>query len=157
MLERFQFTSEFADRHGQMRWRFRKKGMPSHYFDSPFGTQEFADEWAGCLTGESQAAKTDRKTKPECPASDAPIAYFVGADHGPIKIGHTRNLAARIETIQWGYPYKVDVLAVAPGGQATEAAYHKRFFRHRLNREWFERAPEIVAEIARLRGEMANL
>lgn len=150
-------VSLFLDRHGQVRWRFRKRGLSSHYFDCPIGTPEFEAEWQGCFDGTTQAAKRDRKTKPDCPGAGKALVYFIGAATGPVKIGHSRNIAARIETIQWGSPERVSLLATAPGGQAAEAQYHKRFYRDRLNREWFRRSPEIEAEIEILRAQMSNL
>ena len=151
MHRRYHHTSSFIDRHGKTRWRFRKAGVPPHYFDSPNGTPEFEAEWKGCFDGTTQAAKASKAAKPACPPQQTALVYFVGADHGPVKIGHSRNITERLKDIQWGSPHKIHLLAVAPGGQRAEARYHKRFFRHRLHGEWFERAPEIVREIDRLR------
>ncbi|KUR77250.1 tyrosine-type recombinase/integrase [Novosphingobium sp. Fuku2-ISO-50] len=50
--QRYPFASAFDDRHGKRRWRFRRKGYPTHYFKAPYGTKEFEREYAACLDGE---------------------------------------------------------------------------------------------------------
>lgn len=41
-------VSEFKDRHGKFRLRFRRTGQPAYYFKSAFGTPDFERELAGC-------------------------------------------------------------------------------------------------------------
>lgn len=43
------YCSEFADRHGKMRVRFRRKGQEPHYFQSVPWTAEFMAEYQACL------------------------------------------------------------------------------------------------------------
>lgn len=45
------YCSEFADRHGQMRVRFRRKGRATYYFKSLPWTAEFFAEYRACLEG----------------------------------------------------------------------------------------------------------
>lgn len=78
------------------------------------------------------------------------IAYFVAGEIGPIKIGTTVSMKSRLATIQSCSPLKLTVLATAPGGAQREAAYHAQFAGSRLHGEWFDRHPDILAEIARL-------
>lgn len=78
------------------------------------------------------------------------VVYFIGADHGPIKIGSSKFLEARLAELRAVNPYRLSVLASCAGGIAEEFTYHKRFAQYRLHNEWFERCPEIFAEIARL-------
>ncbi|MFG1404087.1 tyrosine-type recombinase/integrase [Xanthobacter sediminis] len=47
------YVSEFADRHGKMRVRFRQKGRQDHYFQSAPWTDEFMREYQACLAGET--------------------------------------------------------------------------------------------------------
>lgn len=160
MIRRLHHTSSFRDRHGKLRWIFRKAGLPSHYFESPYGSEAFRAEWRGCFDGTSQAQKAAEKVartaKPSRGRQEKALVYFVGGDTGPIKIGHSRHLDRRLRDIQWGNHEKVRLLASAPGGQRAEARYHKRFIRHRLEGEWFSRAPEILQEIDRLTGNASN-
>jgi hypothetical protein len=78
--------------------------------------------------------------------------YFIGAADGPIKIGRAFVPEQRLKDIQCGYPYPLSVLATVKGGAGLERAYHERYAAHRLNGEWFDRAPEILAEIERLQS-----
>lgn len=81
--------------------------------------------------------------------------YFIAADHGPIKIGRAIRPESRLADLQCGYPYRLKVLATIRGGNGLERGYHERFAEHRLEGEWFDRHPEILAEIDRLNGRSA--
>lgn len=78
------------------------------------------------------------------------LCYFIAAGEGPIKIGHSVDVEARLRGFQAGCPVKLRILATAPGGEAREAAYHWQFAEHRAHGEWFERHPDILVEIDRL-------
>lgn len=78
------------------------------------------------------------------------ICYFIGADHGPIKIGYSIDPPSRLRALQSSSPLVLTILATRAGGAARETAYHQQFAEHRLHGEWFTRTPEIEAEIARL-------
>ena len=78
------------------------------------------------------------------------VCYFIGADAGPVKIGHTRDLPSRLKALQLGSPVRLKVLANTAGGEDREFEYHTKFFAHHLGREWFARAPELIAEIEKL-------
>lgn len=45
------WVTEFRDRHGKARLRFRRVGYPSYYFKAPFGTEEFRTEYRACIDG----------------------------------------------------------------------------------------------------------
>ena len=45
------YVTEFADRHGKYRMRFRRKGQKAHYFKARFGTDAFWNEYNACLQG----------------------------------------------------------------------------------------------------------
>jgi hypothetical protein len=79
--------------------------------------------------------------------------YFIGGETGPVKIGYTRNLQRRLRDMQLHSPLPLSALASTGGGCFAEAEYHERFAAHRLHGEWFERHPDILAEIARLNQE----
>lgn len=42
----------FTDRHGKVRYRFRRKGYPDRYIKAPFGSKDFEREYAACLASE---------------------------------------------------------------------------------------------------------
>jgi len=81
------------------------------------------------------------------------LVYFIASEAGPIKIGIANNPVGRLKTLQTSHHEKLHLLVTCAGGQPKEAAYHKLFAPHRLAGEWFARAPEIEAEIARLQTE----
>jgi hypothetical protein len=76
--------------------------------------------------------------------------YFIGGAEGPVKIGFSVDVDSRLSAIRSCSPVPLGILALAPGGQEREIAYHQQFADHRLHGEWFARVPEIEAEIARL-------
>lgn len=45
----FKWARPFRDRHGKVRYRFRRTGYPVHHFKAPFGTKAFEREYAACL------------------------------------------------------------------------------------------------------------
>lgn len=79
--------------------------------------------------------------------------YFMGGDEGPIKIGLAADPQKRLASIQLTCPFEIRVLALAHGNRTDELGYHRRFAAHKVRGEWFERCPEIEAEIARLNAE----
>lgn len=78
------------------------------------------------------------------------LCYFIGGETGPVKIGFSVDVASRLRAIQTHSPIPLSILATRAGGAAREGAYHRQFAEHRLHGEWFERTPELLAEIARL-------
>ena len=48
---RYPNVSSFTDRHGKLRWRWRKTGFPTYYFRNPPDTAGFKDELAACEAG----------------------------------------------------------------------------------------------------------
>lgn len=81
------------------------------------------------------------------------MVYFLGVP-GFVKIGFTTDLALRVRNLQPGSPYRLELLAFRRGAaMSDERAYHRTFRRHRVEGEWFRLAPEVKAEILRLRGE----
>lgn len=78
------------------------------------------------------------------------LVYFIGSESGPIKIGMAVDPPSRLASLQTSHHEKLSILATCKGGQDRERAYHRRFAAHRLHGEWFERTPELLAEIERL-------
>jgi hypothetical protein len=81
--------------------------------------------------------------------------YFVTAGHA-VKIGRTVNFNKRLRHIQAHNHEKVELALLLKGEGWRERDYHKRFKAYHLRGEWFERCPEIEAEIARLNGDAPN-
>jgi hypothetical protein len=61
-----------------------------------------------------------------------------------MKIGYTKGLKERLNSLQTGYPYKLIVLHVIRGvTMDLEGEIHERFEHFRLSGEWFEPRKEI--------------
>lgn len=83
--------------------------------------------------------------------------YFieaVGANR--IKIGRSNNVGKRIRSLQCASPFKLILLAEAPGSSFTETYFHNIFREHRVGGEWFSDCPEIRAHIGSLLTEYQN-
>lgn len=90
--------------------------------------------------------------KPDKRPAKKPVVYFVWAETGAIKIGTTGNIDLRMKSLRGQSPVPLALLATVRGNRVVERAYHARFAHARAHGEWFERCPEIEAEIARLGG-----
>lgn len=54
------YVSEFRDRHGKARIRFRRTGYLTHYFQHPVGSDDFWKEYLACKNGEKIHVGKDR-------------------------------------------------------------------------------------------------
>lgn len=85
------------------------------------------------------------------PRSKTGTIYFIGCDEvDRVKIGYARSEVVRLSELQCGSPVTLKILAATTGTMEDERDYHVRFSSSRLHGEWFERCPEIAAEIERL-------
>ena len=72
--------------------------------------------------------------------------YFIRSERGgPIKIGRSVQVGARLRTFQTAHADRLVVLATAPGDRHTEHALHQRFSRWHVDGEWYEDAPDVLA------------
>jgi hypothetical protein len=122
-----------------MAWE-REEGGPLKLVVSPGGDLSDEEYLAGL---HRMADEFDSET----------FCYFVGGDDGPVKIGQAQDVQKRLRDLQMGSPVVLKILAVTSGGQSRETAYHFTFAGHRLHGEWFDRCPEIEAEIERLNAK----
>lgn len=76
--------------------------------------------------------------------------YFIRSEKThAIKIGFTAgNVEDRLSALQTAHPYKLQVLATSRGNREYERALHARFERLRLEGEWFEPHPDLLAFIS---------
>lgn len=131
--------------------RNERKGMHNRWIEARELVRKFEDrgEEGVYLRIAERETEEARRQMAEAVANQQSV-YFIGAASGPIKIGIAVRPLDRLKTLQTGHHEKLELLATCEGGQAQEAAYHKQFRVRRLHGEWFERCPEIEAEIARL-------
>lgn len=66
--------------------------------------------------------------------------YFIGPDHGPIKIGFTtRDPGVRLAQLQTGHPDRLHVIfAFRVTSTHAETALHRSMDQWRVRGEWFE-------------------
>lgn len=77
---------------------------------------------------------------------DGVLTYFIqGAEGGPIKIGRSTQatLAARVSTIQTGYPDRLVVRMLVQGDY--ERRFHNAFYALRMTGEWFRARGDLPA------------
>lgn len=80
---------------------------------------------------------------------DRSVVYFIQGPPGtPIKIGiTTQDPEDRLRGIQTGSPHRLRILRTEPGGRSRELQLHRRFAAARLEGEWFEPTPALLAYI----------
>lgn len=84
--------------------------------------------------------------------------YFirpVGMD-GPVKIGFSHNVNARLNVLQQASPFLLEVAATAPGGKEVERRFHAMFYSSHSHGEWFHASPALSASITALNGGSFN-
>lgn len=71
--------------------------------------------------------------------------YFLrcGANGGPIKIGYAKNVDKRIQELQVGSPFSLNLLFVIPvegksNARRVEAWFHDRYKSKHIRGEWFK-------------------
>jgi hypothetical protein len=80
------------------------------------------------------------------------VVYFIqSGEAGPIKIGYTKALGARLSELRAFAPDALRVLAAVPGDHGFERHYHFTFEDDRTQGEWFAPSPRLLAECAHLR------
>lgn len=140
-------VTAFTDRHGQLRYRFRKSGLPTVYFRNIPTNEEVSD----CLL----AVALPKKTGSAITWPEGSVVYFLGARGQVVKIGTSTNLRLRFAQLQASSAHDLTLLAFTPGGPALERSLHKVFAKARLRGEWFDRTEELeelIAELASLRN-----
>lgn len=84
------------------------------------------------------------------------MVYFARAcvDDGPIKIGSSSDLAARVVSLGTGCPWGVDLLYAFEGSRAIEAYLHDLFAEDRIrpNAEWFRPSSKLLRYIEHLKS-----
>lgn len=81
--------------------------------------------------------------------------YFIqGDDGGPIKIGFTCQLAARVTDLQCGYPFgRLRFVGLVLGVAQDERGVHGLFAHLRLRGEWFRPGADLLEHILKLPGD----
>lgn len=132
----------------------RKRYLPSYLCDPKTGrwwhTKNLHYSWVRGRVKRVEPVTYMRNLPPELrdPEETWGFVYFVSAgEGGPIKIGWSQDVERRIEELQTANPHKLHLVGKLCGTMADEARVHDLFRQHRLQSEWFEHVPEILAFI----------
>lgn len=72
------------------------------------------------------------------------MIYFIKiAETNHVKIGTSKNVKKRLDTIQSASPYKLILLKTIEGGHGLEAELHKKFSHLHVRGEWFNLTEEL--------------
>lgn len=84
-----------------------------------------------------------------------PFVYFMrsGDEGGPIKIGVSTDIAARLRHVQSHHVLPITLLATEYGGRIRERQLHRRFLRFRVRGEWFRAGEPLMEYIAAIAPE----
>lgn len=77
--------------------------------------------------------------------------YVIGREEGPVKVGITSSLAARLSAIQTGCHFKIELLHYRECADRAQALEHEQIFHdvyaaQRLAGEWFEIQENLAIE-----------
>lgn len=132
------YVSEFRDRHGKYRLRFRRLGYGSYYFKSLFGTEGFRVEYRACLDG--NASVGEDRTAPGS-IDDLIVRYYRGQEFqngAPATQNKTRGMleafraqygSRSVEAIQFEH---IDAIIAAKAKTHPSAAWNLRKILRRL-------------------------
>ncbi len=89
----------------------------------------------------------DAQTKKPVHVARESIVYFIRCNHF-VKIGFTTRLKSRLDCLQSGNPYPLQVIGYVPGGHEVEASIHENLARNRNVGEWFRLGMPVRRMIA---------
>lgn len=95
----FPHASAFRDRHGKVRYRFRKKGLPTVYLPGVPGSLEFAAAYEAAASGAKPLAIGQGRTKPGTINALA-VAAFESADWSALAESTQRNYRGVMERLR---------------------------------------------------------
>ena len=88
----------FTDRHGRIRWRWRKTGFPAHNFKNPPDTPGFREELAACEAGHPIRAGHGRCTPRS--VNDLVVRYYGSTDFNGGGVDDQRRRRLLIESFR---------------------------------------------------------
>jgi hypothetical protein len=83
------------------------------------------------------------------------FAQQAGDTAGPVKIGFSSDMKARIKNLSVASVGGITILATISGGKETEAYLHEKFEASRVSGEWFSMTDELVDLIERAKAGKA--
>lgn len=74
--------------------------------------------------------------------------YFIECGDA-IKIGRSRDVSCRAQSLGTGASRELRVLGTVPGGAAVEASFHRAWHSIHIHGEWFKKCPDLLSYIRR--------
>lgn len=83
------------------------------------------------------------------------LLYIIAHPEGYYKIGVANNPVRRLEELQIGSPYELDIIAFAgfTDPQEAEKALHSRFDKYNVRGEWFKIPQKLMSMLVSDDGE----
>ena len=76
------------------------------------------------------------------------LVYFIGdMNHGPIKIGKSKDVYKRLKVLQTGNPSFLEILGTKSGYPGLESKIHDKFKHLHIRGEWFSRGSDLLEYI----------
>lgn len=75
------------------------------------------------------------------------MIYFIQNSEGPIKIGYSKNVKTRFESLQSSNPDTLILLAEVKGNKTMEQELHNKFSHLKIRGEWFKPERELTEHI----------
>lgn len=122
---------------------------------SPDGKVYLPDSHERHAERNRESAARRASPPPPAPRKRTYVYFAQRGDNGPIKIGVSGNVKARVSALQTAVAEPMRLLASVVGTRAMEAEIHSHLHAHRLKGEWFNPAPELLAYIAEIPKEQS--
>ena len=143
-------------------WYFRKRGHDIVTLPGQPGEPAFMAAYRRLLDSSGARLKRQKQKRrikiaeARAAVRNRALVYFIGIEpDGPVKIGTALNVQERLCTLQTAVPMPLAILATCEGGRSREREYHRLFAHARMRGEWFERVPDLLAEISAIGTERA--
>lgn len=95
------FTRSYRDRHGVVRWEFRRKGLPSRRLPGPPGTPGFEDAYQAALDGRPKPIAADRTTAGT--VDDLLVRFFTSREITATSVQYRKNLRSILRVFRERY------------------------------------------------------
>lgn len=144
----FKFVISDRDRHGNVRWYYRRSGKPKVRLPGTPGSTEFRAMYDALERG-AEIVKVEAKPKPARRARQpaAGYVYFLRVGSA-VKIGFSTSPLSRIGGLKTAMAERIDAFVSIPGTRADEKALHVQFEQARKEGEWFKVTPALTRVMA---------
>jgi hypothetical protein len=161
----YPFVTEFRDRHGKLRARFRRAGFSAYL--PTIDSEDFEAEYNRLMavapptpirSPKSAVGQLRTLMRRHQWSGKGEFVYFV-ATRGMVKIGFSSAVITRLAQLTAQNPTRLRFLAAAPGSKDVERRLHEAFAADRIKGEWFRPSLRLKAAISAVKngGTFANI